>query len=79
MFNNFLFIFLNGAFYGIMCRNNVAPDRICANVIRRMRFASWVTNATDIHPEYVTLLFHGNNGYTNAPESYLYTYTSPRL
>ena len=35
--------------------------------IRRMRFACWLSEATDTHSEYVILLFHGNNGYANAP------------
>jgi hypothetical protein len=26
------------------------------NIIRRMRFALWVTKATNTHPEYVTLI-----------------------
>jgi len=34
------------------------------NIIRRMRFACWITEATDIHSEYVIL--HGNNDYANA-------------
>ena len=33
------------------------------NIIRRTRFACWVTKA-----RYVILLFHGNNGYANAPK-----------
>jgi hypothetical protein len=35
-----------------------------------MRIAWWVTKATDT--EYVVLLFHGNIGYTNAPQCYVY-------
>jgi hypothetical protein len=31
------------------------------NMIRSMRFACWITKATDTYPEYVILLaFHGN-------------------
>jgi hypothetical protein len=45
-----------------------------ANIIRRMRFACWVTKATGTHSEYVLLLFRGNSGYTNAPQYYLCTY-----
>ena len=38
------------------------------NIIPRMRFASWITKATDTHSEHVILIiFHGNNGYANAP------------
>jgi len=57
----------------------MAPDRTHVSVIRRMRFACWVTDATNTHSEYVILLFNGNNGYVNAPESYLYSYTNPLL
>jgi hypothetical protein len=33
-----------------------------------MRFACWITMATDTHSECVVLIaFHGNNGYANAP------------
>jgi hypothetical protein len=41
------------------------------NIIRRMRFACWVTKATDTHSEYVILLLHGNSGYANAPQCYV--------
>jgi hypothetical protein len=44
------------------------------NIIRRMRFACWVTKATDTHSEYVivyALLFHSNNGYKKAPQYYV--------
>jgi hypothetical protein len=37
------------------------------NIIRRMRFACWITEATDTHSEYVVLLSHGHSGYANAP------------
>jgi hypothetical protein len=43
------------------------------NIMLRMRFACWITKATDKHSEYVILLlFHGNNGYANAPQCYVY-------
>jgi hypothetical protein len=49
------------------------------NRIRRMRFAWWITKATDTYWEYVILIaFHGNNGYTNASECYV-TRTLPVL
>jgi hypothetical protein len=42
------------------------------NIIRRMRFACWISKATDTHSECVILLlFHGNNGYANAPQCYV--------
>jgi len=37
------------------------------NLIRRMRFACWVTNATNTHLEYVLIAFHSNSGFANAP------------
>jgi len=40
------------------------------NKIRRMSFACWIREATDACSEYVILLFHGNNGYPNAPQCY---------
>jgi hypothetical protein len=45
------------------------------NITRRMRFAWWINKIRDTLSEYVILLaFHGNNGYANAPEYYVYTY-----
>jgi hypothetical protein len=39
------------------------------SIIRRMRFACWITKATDTHSKYVILIaFQGNNGYANALE-----------
>jgi hypothetical protein len=40
--------------------------------MRVMRFACWITKATDTHSEYVICIafFHGNNGYANAPQSH---------
>jgi hypothetical protein len=39
------------------------------NIIRRMRFACWITKATDTHSECIIfLLFHCKNGYANAPQ-----------
>jgi hypothetical protein len=43
--------------------------------IWRMRIACWIPRATDTHPEYVILIvFQGNNGCTNVPYCYVYTY-----
>jgi hypothetical protein len=34
----------------------------------RVRFACWITKATDTHSEYVILFpFHDSNGYSNGP------------
>jgi hypothetical protein len=42
------------------------------NIIWRMRFACWITKATDTHSECLILfLFHGKNCYKNAPHSYV--------
>jgi hypothetical protein len=39
------------------------------NIIRRMRFACWITKATDTHSQYVILIpSDGKNGYANAPQ-----------
>jgi hypothetical protein len=37
------------------------------NTIRRMRFVCWIPKATDTNSEQ---LFHGNNGFANAPQCY---------
>jgi len=50
------------------------PDRPHGNITRLMRVACWITKITDTHSEYVIgllLLFHGNNGYANAPQYYV--------
>jgi len=43
-----------------------------------MYFAYWITKATDTHTHthnmLYLLLFHGNNGYTNTLECYVYMY-----
>ena len=38
-----------------------------------MRIVCWIAKDTDTHTEYV-LLFHCNNGCTNAPHCFVYTY-----
>jgi hypothetical protein len=45
------------------------------NIMWRMRFACWITKATDTRSEYVILLVHGKNVYANAPR-YRYTYVA---
>jgi len=37
----------------------------------RMRIACWIHKATNTHSDYVILLFHYNNGCTNAPPRYV--------
>jgi hypothetical protein len=41
------------------------------NVKRRMRFACWITKATNTPSEYVILLFHCKSGHANAPQCYV--------
>jgi len=52
----------------IMWKNIVEPD---INIKRRMCIACWITKATNTHAQYITLLFHSNDGYTNAPQCYV--------
>jgi len=40
----------------------------CDSVRRCVRYACWITKATDTHSEHIILMLsHGNNGYANAP------------
>jgi hypothetical protein len=39
-----------------------------------MRIACWLPKAANTYSQYVILLFHCNNGCTNAPQCYIYTY-----
>ena len=56
--------------FEIMWENMVEPVRP-QMTIWRTRIASWIPKATDTHSEYVILLFHCNNVYTNAPLCYV--------
>ena len=48
---------------------------IDGNIIRRKRFACWITKATNTHSEYVMLIaFAGNYAYTNNAPVLRYTY-----
>jgi len=64
MFNNFFLE--NLAVYEIMSENFVHPD--WSQKIQRMCNGCWIPKATDTLSEYVILLFHCNNGCTNAPD-----------
>ena len=47
----------NRAVYEIMWRNMVETDRATdVSIIRRMRFACWITKAADTHSEYVIVI-----------------------
>jgi hypothetical protein len=55
-FNN-IFFSENRAVYEIMWKNTVQTRQATGdNIIRRMRFACWITKATDIHTQYVILI-----------------------
>jgi hypothetical protein len=44
------------AVYEIMWKNIVQPDRPHDNMIWRVGFTCWITNATDTHAEYVIFI-----------------------
>ena len=48
--------FENRAIYEIMWKNIAEADRPQVTIIRRTRFACWLTKATDTHSEYVVLI-----------------------
>ena len=54
MFKTHIFSPENRAVYEIMCKNMIQPDRPYM-VTWSMRFASWISKATDTLSEYVTL------------------------
>ena len=69
MFNNFSF--KNCAIYEIMWKNTV---ELCRPQMTKwcMHNACWVPETTNTHSGYVILIaFHGNNGFTNAPQCYI--------
>ena len=46
-----------------------------SNKIRYARIICWTNKATDTYSEYVIhAVFHGNNGYAEDPQYYVYTY-----
>jgi hypothetical protein len=49
------FFFENRAVCEIMWKNMVEPDKLLMTVLR-IRFACWVTKATNTHSEYVILI-----------------------
>jgi hypothetical protein len=52
----FFFFFENRAIYYISEKYGRARLATDNNIIRRMRFACWITKATDTHSEYVILI-----------------------
>ena len=49
------YFFLNRAFYEIMWKNIIDPDRL-QMTIRRMCIACWITKATNAQSEYVIFI-----------------------
>jgi hypothetical protein len=66
----FFFCFENLAIYDIMWTNTVEPGMPLINAWR-LRIAWWVAKATITQDMECLLLFHCNNGCTNAPECYV--------
>jgi hypothetical protein len=55
-------------------KHGTARQAADANIIRRMRFACWLTKATDTRSEYVIFIaFPQQNGYANASQYFVYT------
>ena len=67
VFSNFFFE--NHSFCEIMWKNTVQPGRPQMTVWR-MHISRWVPKAKHTHSQFVMLLFHCNNGCTNAPHCY---------
>jgi hypothetical protein len=63
----------NDAIFAIMWKNMVQPDRPQME-IRRMRFACWVTKATDTHSEYVILIAFPRQQWLRERASFLRLY-----
>ena len=66
VFNISFFFFGMCAVYEITWKKKLGTARhaIDENIIRRMRFACWITKATNTHLEYVILVFRVSNGCT---------------
>ena len=55
-----------------MCTNIVDARRSQTIKYGACALYCWINKATKTHSEYVTIkAFHGNDGYTNAPKSYV--------
>ena len=66
----------NPTVYKIRWKKKAEPDTQ-QMTIQRMRLAGQINKVTDTHSEYVLIVaFHCNNGYANAPQRYVYTYTA---
>jgi len=61
----------NRTVYEIMWKNTVEPGRLPMTTLR-MRIAYLIPKSTNTHSECeILMLFHGNNGCTNAPQCYV--------
>jgi hypothetical protein len=56
----------NCAVCKIMYKNMIEPQM----TTWRMRFACWITKATNTRSEYVMLFFYGNDCYEKTPQCY---------
>jgi hypothetical protein len=74
------FVFSNFLRTSSNLRDNVekygaATQDTYGNTPLSTRVIFWINKATNTHPEYITsLLFHGNNGYANASQCYVYVH-----
>jgi len=62
-----------------MWKNILDPNRPQMRTSRRMRFACWITKATDIHSEYVTFLGYSWQQWLSERTSVLHIRTFPVL
>jgi hypothetical protein len=70
----------NRAVYEIIRKNIFQQDRPHDNMVRRMRSACWYRRLqTQCQNMEYLLLFHGNNGYANAPQCYVNMYVACSL
>jgi hypothetical protein len=64
----------NRAVYEIMWKNGTARQATDDNIIRRMRFACWITKATDTQSEYVILIAFPQQQWLRERTSILHLY-----
>jgi hypothetical protein len=57
-------------------KHGTAGQAIDGNIIRRMRFACWITKAADTHSECVILIAFPRQQWLRERASYDYTYTA---
>jgi hypothetical protein len=75
IFNNF--VLDNHVIYEMMWKKVVRAGQATADVIRHMRFACWITKATDTRSEYVMHISFPRQQWLREPASMIrYTYTA---